>query len=346
MTTMARMDEFDCVIDARSPGEFEIDHIPGARNLPSLADDERAAIGALYQTDPHRARREGASLLAANLSRHLRAAPFADAGREWRPLVYCARGGQRSGAVVAALRRVGWRAAQLDGGYKSYRKWVGEEIARLADSLPFVVLCGRTGAGKTELLRALALAGARVLDLERIAAHRGSAFGGDGEQPPQKRFESDLAFALRACENQAAVAPPVFVESESRKIGVLHLPAPILAAMRKSPAIEIAATIEERAAHIAREYRAFAADGGKFAAATRQIEKFAGKERVESWRAMRAAGAVLPLTLDLLRSFYDPGYARSLARHYPSVDARFAQSPTDAESVRATAGAILRRFAA
>ncbi|MCG6876620.1 MAG: tRNA 2-selenouridine(34) synthase MnmH, partial [Betaproteobacteria bacterium] len=164
--TVAQIDLFEEVIDVRSPAEYAEDHVPGAQNLPVLDDAERAEIGTLYkQVSPFESKRRGAALVAHNIARHLETR-LAKKDRSWRPLVYCWRGGKRSAAMVHVLREIGWQAAQLEGGYKSYRRLVVESLETLPDRFRYLVLCGETGSAKSRLLEALARQGAQVLDLE------------------------------------------------------------------------------------------------------------------------------------------------------------------------------------
>src|SRR6266849_10814847 len=190
--------EFDSVIDARTPSEYAEDHVPGAISAPVLDDAERASVGTLYkQVSPFEAKKLGASLIAKNVAFYIQKL-FADRPSNWRPLVYCWRGGKRSGAMAHILREVGWDASTLEGGYRAYRRWVVEELATLPAEFGFTVVHGPTGSGKSRFLAALAKAGAQVLDLEALAAHRGSVLGGlpGAPQPTQKWFESQLLAAL------------------------------------------------------------------------------------------------------------------------------------------------------
>jgi tRNA 2-selenouridine synthase len=242
--TVADLPRFDEVIDVRSPGEFAEDHAPGAINLPVLDNDERVRVGTLYkQVSPFEAKKVGAALIAHNIARHLETW-FADKPKHYRPLVYCWRGGNRSGAMTHILQKIGFNAAQLEGGYKSYRRHVVAELASLPATLRFRVVSGPTGSGKSRLLTALEQAGAQVLDLEDLAAHRGSLLGArpDAPQPAQKGFESAIWSALASFEP----ARPVYVESESKRIGALTVPDALIAAMRSSPCIRIDAPLAAR----------------------------------------------------------------------------------------------------
>ncbi len=231
---------FDTLIDARSPAEFALDHLPGAINCPVLDDEERRIVGTLYkQQGAFEARRVGGAMVAANLARHLRE-QFADKPAAWKPLVYCWRGGMRSGSMVTWLRMVGWDAQQLAGGYKSWRRHVIDRIDALAPQLLLRVLCGPTGSAKTRVLQALAARGAQVLDLEAYARHRGSVLGAwpGVAQPSQTAFETLLAQALEPLDVQR----PIFVEAESSRIGRVAVPQALVKRLRASPCIEIQAT--------------------------------------------------------------------------------------------------------
>ena len=221
---------YDTVIDCRSPSEFAEDHIPGAVSAPVLDDAERAHVGTLYkQVSPFEAKKLGAALVAKNVARHVETL-FAGKGRGWRPLVYCWRGGKRSAAMAHILREIGWDAQTLAGGYRGYRRWVLAQLETIPQKLPFRVVHGPTGSGKSRFLGALRRAGAQVLDLEDLAAHRGSVLGNlpDRPQPSQKWFESQLLHELSSLD----AARLVFVEGESKKIGQLQVPEALIGAMR------------------------------------------------------------------------------------------------------------------
>ncbi|HSV59048.1 MAG TPA: tRNA 2-selenouridine(34) synthase MnmH, partial [Variovorax sp.] len=226
---VADIGSFDTLIDARSPAEFALDHIPGAINCPALDDEERRIVGTLYkQQGAFEARRVGGAMVAANLARHLRER-FADQPANWKPLVYCWRGGLRSGSMVSWLRLVGWDAQQLAGGYKSFRQHVIVQLDAMCPRLDLRVVCGATGSAKTRVLQAMAEQGAQVLDLEDLARHKGSLLGGlpGIEQPSQKGFETQIATVLGRLE----LSKPVYLEGESPRIGRLSLPLALVARM-------------------------------------------------------------------------------------------------------------------
>lgn len=305
---------FDTVIDARSPAEYAEDHLPGALSLPVLDDGERARVGTLYkQVSPFAARKLGAALVARNIGRHLETA-LADRPKGWRALVYCWRGGKRSGAFAHVLREIGWDAHALEGGYKAYRQWVVARLAEVPGTLRFRVVHGVTGSGKSRLLRALAHAGAQALDLEDLAAHRGSVLGDlpDRPQPSQKRFDSRLLEALAALDP----ARPVYVEGESRKIGQLQVPEALIQAMRASDCVLLEADLPTRVALLSEEYRHFFADRATLDAQLDCLAGLHGRERVAGWKALAAQGAWPELVARLLEEHYDPAYRRSAQRNF------------------------------
>lgn len=317
--TAADIPRFEVLIDARSPAEFALDHIPGAINCPVLDDEERRIVGTLYkQTGAFEARRVGGAMVAANLARHL-TEKFADHPKGWRPLVYCWRGGLRSGSMVTWLRMVGWDAQQLAGGYKAFRAEVVRRIEALAPQLELRVVCGPTGSAKTALLHALAAEGAQVLDLEGLARHKGSVLGDvpGVAQPSQKRFETALATQLAGFD----LSRPIFVESESRKIGQMAVPTVLLERLRASPCIEIVAPPEARLDYLLRDYAYLGDDGEALAAKLARLHGMLANEVLARWLAWARAGELRPLFAELMALHYDPLYARSLGRNYQGRDA-------------------------
>jgi len=309
----ADIDRFDTVIDTRSPAEFALDHIPGAINLPVLDDEERRIVGTLYkQQGAFEARRVGGAMVAANIARHVRE-HMAERPERWRPLVYCWRGGMRSGSFVQWLRLIGWDAQQLAGGYKGYRAHVIERIAACSAGLQLRVICGATGSAKTRVLQALAAQGAQVIDLEGLACHKGSLLGAlPGQpQPAQKAFETQLAHQLDALDP----ARPVFVEAESVRIGRLSVPRPLLDRLRAAPCIEIAATAEARLAYLLRDYAYLGDDRQQLADTLGRLVELQGHKTVERWQAWARAGDLPALFDELMRLHYDPHYAKSQEKH-------------------------------
>jgi tRNA 2-selenouridine synthase len=308
---------FDTIIDTRSPAEYAEDHVPGALCCPVLDNEERARIGTLYkQVSPFDAKKQGAALVARNIARHIENS-FVEKPKTWRPLVYCWRGGKRSGAMAHVLREVGWEARTLEGGYKAYRRYVVESLAVLPARFTFRVIHGVTGSGKSRMLRALQAAGAQVLDLEDLAAHRGSVLGGLPEraQPAQKWFESLLLKKLQELNTD----DPVFVEGESRKIGQLQVPAALIERMRASECLLLEADTATRVALLLDEYRHFFADPAALNAQLDCLTALHGSARVGEWKALVAAAAWPALVARLLEEHYDPAYRRSAAHNFPRL---------------------------
>ncbi len=317
----APAEDFDALIDARSPSEHALDHLPGALNWPSLDDEERREVGTEYrQISPFEARKRGAALVCRNIARHLER----EAGaltRAWRPLVYCWRGGQRSGALAMVLGQIGFDVHVLEGGYRAFRDRVRQDLEDPTTLPPLRVLCGRTGSGKTRLLGALAAAGEQVLDLEALASHRGSVLGAlpDRPQPAQKRFDTLVWQALRGLDR----AKPVWVESESRMIGRLRLPEALLQAMRDAPCVRLSMPAPARVALLLQDYPHYADAPDRLAAQLQTLREARGAETIARWQAGLARGEVRDVVAQLLQEHYDPTYLRSMPRNYR----RFADAP-------------------
>jgi tRNA 2-selenouridine synthase len=318
---------FDSIIDCRSPAEYAEDHIPGAVSAPVLDDAERATVGTMYkQHSPFDAKKLGAALVAKNVARHVETL-FSGKGREWRPLVYCWRGGKRSGAMAHILREIGWDAQTLPGGYREYRRWVVAQLEKVPEQFEFKVIHGPTGSGKSRLLAALRRAGAQVLDLEDLAAHRGSVLGNLPErpQPSQKWFESLLLHELESFD----AATPVFVEGESKKIGQLQVPEALIARMRGSPCLLLDTALEVRVTLLLEEYQHFVANPVLLDAQLDCLGGLYGREKIAAWKAVAARGAWREFVAALLREHYDPAYRRSSQRNFTHL------SQADAISIRA-----------
>lgn len=277
--------EFDSVLDVRSPREFKEAHLSGALNFYALSDEEHQEIGTLYKKSPSLAKTKGAAFICANVARRLedltqRVRIGAKIG------VYCARGGLRSRAVGVILSELGYRVVRLRGGFKAYRAFVNAYFAAPL-GLKFFVLCGNTGCGKTELLSLLS----RAIDLEAMAGHLGSSFGDIlGEQPSQKAFEEALFFRLQALKEWA------FIESESPKIGRISLPKRLYEAMQGGVKILCVASLQERIARIKRLY----------------------KDRMDATRFGLCLGRISPyisrnLRLDLQKSYEQGEWERLIA---------------------------------
>ncbi|MBV8272370.1 MAG: tRNA 2-selenouridine(34) synthase MnmH [Cupriavidus sp.] len=334
---------FDTIIDARTPAEFEIDHIPGAINCPVLDNEERRIVGTLYkQVGAFEARRVGGAMVAANLARHLRES-FADRPQGWRPLVYCWRGGLRSGSMTTWMRMVGWDAQQLAGGYKSWRRHVIEVIETRAPQLPLVVICGATGSGKTRVLHELAALGEQVLDLEGLARHKGSLLGAlpNVPQPSQTAFETALADAIERLD----LSRPLYVEGEGARIGQLNLPVPLVTRMRDSECLETQVPLAARLDFLLHDY-AYLGDRPEWLA--NQLERLKplhGKTTIGAWQDMVKAGDLPHLFAELATRHYDPSYARSHGKHFHKWEDRVVVTAESLspEGIKALAKTIVER---
>ena len=316
--TVAQLDAFDEIIDVRSPAEFALDHIPGAINCPVLDDAERARVGVLYaQVSPFDAKKAGAALVSRNIARHIEER-FREHAKNWRPLVYCWRGGKRSAAMAHVLHEIGWDAATLEGGYRTYRREVLAQLEALPENLRFRVICGATGSGKSRLLAALAAQGAQALDLEHLACHRGSVLGDlPGEpQPSQKMFDSRVWRALTRFDP----SQPVYVEAESKKIGQLQVPARLLEHMRSGECLRLDVPIAERVRYLIGEYRHFLEKPAALKERLQCLTALYSRSVIDRWLLQTDAGAWEELVTDLLVTHYDPAYLRATARNYLHYD--------------------------
>lgn len=344
VANVGQLGEFDEIIDVRSPAEFADDHIPGAVNCPALDNAQRERIGTIYkQVSPFEARKLGATMVARNLADAL-AAKFLDRPRSWRPLIYCWRGGQRSGAFVTWFRLIGWDACQLEGGYKRYRQHVVETLERIAPQLDLRVVCGATGSAKTRLLEALAVRGAQVLDLEALAQHKGSVLGNlpGVAQPTQKQFETRILAAL----NRLDPARTIFVEAESRKIGLVQIPEALIERMRAAPCVAIEATREARIEFLLRDYAYL---GDDIEALKRKIDAMKAvqsNETLARWKALADSRDLPTLFGEFIDCHYDPLYRRSQNRNFVGfADApRFGADDLSPQALEALAQRVLAEF--
>ena len=309
-----RLGGFDTVIDARSEDEYALDHLPGAISWPTLNNAERIQIGTLYkQVDAFEAKKRGAAIAARNIAAHIEREVI-DKPRHWKPLLYCWRGGNRSGALATILGAIGFHVTLVEGGYKSWRAALVIDLPAQVQRLHYRVVCGPTGSGKTRLLHALAAQGAQVLDLEGLAKHRSSVLGHipGVEQPSQKRFDSLIWEALQAFDPER----PVYIESESKKVGNLRVPEALIDAMRASPCIDLQLPEEERVALLMEDYDFFVQDSEHFCQRLEALTELRGKAVVGEWIDKVRAGRTREVVLELLKLHYDPTYTASIARNF------------------------------
>jgi tRNA 2-selenouridine synthase len=305
---------FDSIIDVRSPAEFALDHIPGAINCPVLNDAERVTVGTLYkQQSPFEARKLGAAIVARNIGHHLEQ-HFQTMPKQWKPLIYCWRGGNRSGSMALIFAKVGWPVVQLDGGYKAYRHSVMHVLEHLPLSLQFRVICGTTGSGKSRLLQYLEQSGAQVLDLEQLAAHRGSVLGSLplNPQPSQKMFETRLWQTLRRFTSDRVV----YVESESKKIGDLRVPAALMDRIRSAQCVQVQLPTNDRVKLLIEDYPHLVSDTELLVSQLSHLTQLHSKEKIHRWQSLAETGEIAALVETLLVEHYDPAYLRSIEKNF------------------------------
>ena len=316
---LTRLAGFDTIIDARSESEFAEDHLPGAVNWPSLDDAQRHAIGAEYKlTSAFGAKKRGAALVARNIADHIEREVI-DKPKQWRPLVYCWRGGKRSGALALVLDQIGFQVQLLEGGYREYRRAVIAALETLPRSLTLRVVCGKTGSGKSHLLGVLARIGEQVLDLEALANHRGSVLGlVPGErQPGQKHFETLVWDALRRFD----ASRPVWVESESKKVGDLQVPPALIQHMREAPCLNLELDLEARVRLLLDDYRHFVDDPNAFCERLESLRVLRGNDVVNAWQEWARSGRIESVVRALLVEHYDPIYLQSMRRNFGGFSA-------------------------
>ena len=333
---------YDAIIDARSPSEFMLDHLPQAVNWPSLDDEQRHEVGTLYkQVSTFEARKRGAAWVARNIAQHLER-EMPGLPRTWKPMVYCWRGGQRSGALALVLSQIGFEVTVLQGGYRSFRQEVVKALASAGEGLRWHVLCGKTGTAKSRLLQGLLAQGAQVLDLEALASHRGSVLGDlpTQPQPSQKRFETMLWRAL----NQLDPHQPVFVESESAKVGKLRLPPALIQSIRQAPCTQLDMPAHARVDLLMNDYRHLVEDVPTLCRRLAALVELRGAATVAHWQDLAQRGNMVQLVQELLEHHYDPIYMRSMTRNF----SRLQSAPTLAlanahpESLQPAAQALIR----
>ena len=309
---------YSAIIDARTEDEFALDHLPGALNWPSLNNAQRIVIGTLYkQVSPFDAKKKGAAWVAANISNHIENHVL-DLPKDWQPLVYCWRGGKRSGSLALILGQIGFKVAIIEGGYKAFRSVLVADIPELAERLSWRVICGPTGSGKTRLLHCLKEQGAQVLDLEGLANHRSSVLGiiPGAAQPSQKHFDTLLWNELRNMTPER----PVYVESESRKVGNLAVPESLILAMRSSPCFQLTLTDEERVKLLLEDYDFFVKDPALFSQRLDALVAIRGKQVIDDWQAKIKKGQIEDVVRELLTLHYDPTYFASMKRNFLQIE--------------------------
>ena len=338
---LAKLDQFDDVIDARSPGEYALDAIPGALNWPSLDDEQRIVIGTMYkQTGGFEAKKAGAALVARNIAAHIEQ-HASNMPRTWQPLLYCWRGGNRSGSLATVLSAIGFKVSLIEGGYKAFRATVMAQTPELVKPLQLRVVAGATGVGKTHVLHALAQLGAQTIDLEGIAKHRSSVLGiiPGTAQPSQKAFETQLWHKLKSLDPSR----PVYIESESKRVGNVTVPESLITAMRASPCHHLSMNTESRVRLLMRDYDFFVNDSALFCERLDTLVALLGRATIAQWQDLARNGESAQVVAQLLDSHYDPKYFESMARNFALYSSanQVALADDSQSSIEATAAGIL-----
>lgn len=335
-----RLADFDTVIDARSESEFALDRLPGAVNWPSLTDAQRVVVGTEYkQVSAFAAKKRGAALVARNIAAHIER-ELLDAPREWKPLIYCWRGGNRSNALALVLSQIGFKVNLLEGGYTEFRRTVLADLETLPQHYQYRVICGKTGSGKSRLLTELAVQGAQVLDLEALANHRGSVLGlvPGSPQPSQKQFDTRIWHAL----GQFDAAKVVWIESESKKVGELRVPQTLIEQMRASPCLRLELTVEARVKLLMQDYDFFVQDIATFCDRLDALRALRGHDVIDSWQEAARSGRVEQVVRELLIEHYDPVYLASMQRNFAQFDEAQWLEPADGDAT--TLAAVAREL--
>lgn len=320
------------LIDVRSPLEFEQGHIPGAVNIPLFSNEERAKVGTLY----HNAGREAALLLGLDfvgpqMSGFVKKLNGLCHHKPKEVIVYCWRGGMRSGSMAWLFSTAGFKVHLLEGGYKAYRAFIRESSGA---GKPIIVLGGMTGSGKTEILHKLQEKGEQIIDLERLACNKGSVFGylGQQVQPTNEQFENDLFEAW----NKLNSTKPVWIEDESRSIGAVGIPGPFFERMKLSPMLMIDVPPQVRVQRLVHEYAVF--DKALLANALIKIAQPLGglvyNEALVAIEECRFAEAI-----NLVLGYYDKTYRKALQKF---VNREIFEVKTDTGDANINAGLLLK----
>lgn len=299
------------ILDVRSPGEYAQGHIPEAVSFPLFSDSERAEVGTCYkQQGRDQAVELGFALAGPKFASFISEAKSLSPQRRVR--LHCWRGGMRSEAVAWVLQLAGFEVTLLVGGYKAFRRWV---LQQLALPKPILILGGMTGTGKTDILQSLATLGAQVIDLEGLASHRGSSFGALGlpAQPTNEQFENQLALAWAQIDSRN----PVWLEAESRRIGLCRIPDPLFHQMEQAPVLEIRRQRAERLAHLVAVYGTI--NRQELITATERIQRRLGGLRTQQAVAHLQQNQ-LAAAFDLILDYYDRTYSYDLERRQIRVE--------------------------
>ncbi len=293
------------LVDIRSPSEYEDFHIPGAINLPLFEDEEKRLIGLVYRREGvERAKDLGYEIAGSKLDHLLESFRRLKENHK-HVVVYCWRGGLRSAELCKFLHSMGMEVYRLTGGYRAYREFILKDMERLLENKSFLVLTGKTGVGKTHMLRRLKKEGYPVVDLEGLALHRGSAFGRVGirARVSQKMFDALLYESLRETTSRL-----LLTEDESRVIGTIHLPEVLWRKKEEGIYVELEASLERRVKNLLEEYTVFEGWQEEVRVSLARIRKYLGDAKYSTALELLEGGRVEEFAEFLIREYYDKTY--------------------------------------
>lgn len=310
------------LIDARSPKEFEEQGIPGAINIPTLLDEERVEVGTAYvQVSKERAKEIGIEKISKRLPEIYK--EINELSKKYDKLIfYCARGGMRSTTLEVLFGALGFKTMKLQGGYKEYRQYILSNIEKINEDKKYVVIHGRTGEGKTKILEKLEELGYSVMNLEKMADHKGSFFGGvcEAREQSQKRFDGEVFDKLVKDKTGYFL-----VESESKRIGDVYVPESVYASIVNGIHIFVSTTMENRVNVIMEDYADATIE--ELGECLLKISKYISKERYERYKNLLDENKLADLSEILMREYYDPLYEVGINKyeyeediHYENID--------------------------
>lgn len=298
------------LIDVRTPKEFELERVPNSVNIPVLLDEERVVVGTTYvQTSKEKAKKLGVEFISKRLPEIFE--EIEELAKKYSKLVFmCARGGMRSSSIASLFESLGYKVAKLEGGYKAYREFIIQNIPLENERFQYMVVHGRTGVGKTKVLNKMIELGATVLDLEKLAAHKGSFFGALGEKLPQsqKRFDGEIFEFLRNCKSKFIV-----VESESKRIGNLYVPESVYQSMSNGHHVFIDTSIDNRLDILMEDYTNVPPH--EIEECIMKVARYVSKEKISTYLQLLNEGKLRELGKVLIVQYYDPLYEVSIDRH-------------------------------
>jgi tRNA 2-selenouridine synthase len=300
------------LIDVRSPGEFNEATIPGAINIPIFDDEDRKIIGTVFVNESvEKAKKLGVEAVSKNLPGIY--SKISELDKSYDKLVFfCAKGGMRSSSISSLMNSLGINAFRIKGGYKGYREFINEELPKTNKNIKYIVIHGKTGIGKTELLNCLKSKGHNVLDLEDAANHRGSLLGnvGLGKGRSQKQFESLVYESLRSMKGSY-----VFVEGESKRIGNIIIPQYIFESMVNGIHFLGDAELDFRAKILTREYAKKENCKEEIIISLKSMSKYIGEKSIDRYTELVLNGEYEEVAKELMVKYYDPMYTNEFNKY-------------------------------